>query len=135
MKAKEAFAGRKVKCPYCDKVVRIPRLEKEADALPDGPPPANRTAPPLADSSPYLTVKEDSNDERRPLPPLATPVVPHSLSGARDGNGDERSPLPPLAKPAAWSAPGQMAPAAPRRRLQALISRLPRRPGAGRAST
>jgi hypothetical protein len=71
MKAKEAFAGRKIKCPRCDTLVRIPRL---------GP------MPPSAPAS------------ARSAPPLAQPVVPPGFSGDRTAGDMALATAPPRAR-------------------------------------
>ena len=85
MKAKEAFAGRKIKCPQCDTLVRIPELESEEPAtappssLLAGPPLAKPVAPPLAQPAgqPTFFLEDDENGESTPAPvkPVARPIV------------------------------------------------------------
>jgi hypothetical protein len=79
MKAKEAFAGRKVRCPQCDKVVRIPRLEHHlGDLAPMQPP---KPAP-----KPGVTI----------LPPAGRTDVAshHAVNSARPGDNGPASPRP-----------------------------------------
>src|SRR3954447_26321500 len=86
MKAKEAFAGRKVRCPRCDNVVRIPPLEHGEEDLSATPPPDKAVATPSFE-------KSDRSGER-PMLPTSKPVARPSFSQRGDG---ARSPLPPLA--------------------------------------
>ncbi len=80
LKAKEAFAGRKVKCPQCLNIVRIPRLDgapvdSQADsddaALAGTPPPGQARL--VAGSPPALEI--GSSDILPTISPLAKPVI------------------------------------------------------------
>ena len=72
MKAKEAFAGRKIKCPQCETVVRIPRLDSDEDELSTTPLPVRRSPPFLA--RPVSAGGEKDGTHYSMAPPLARPV-------------------------------------------------------------
>ena len=71
MRAKEAFAGRKIKCPQCDMILRIPRLE------------------PMR--APVLT---DQGSASR----VAKPVLQSAASGARSMGDTSMLTAPPMAR-------------------------------------
>jgi len=78
MKAKEAFAGRKIKCPQCDQVVRIPLADGGEQYLPVAPrvvqpvvPPGNKPV-----VRPSFTPQNGKLHLPRPaMAPLAKPVA------------------------------------------------------------
>jgi hypothetical protein len=95
MKAKEAFAGRKIKCVQCGKVVTIPQAETAAadDLTPSSEPPAeSRSAP---------DVKEKARGQKPAAAPLAKPEGRPVLPEEEDSGDKEAPSEPPLAKPAA----------------------------------
>ncbi len=106
LKAKEAFAGRKVKCPQCLNIVRIPRLDgAPADGQDDGDGPALAGAPlagqaRLAAGSPPAQ-EIGSSDVLPTIAPAGKPVMrrepPHAVRTAKT--------MPADAPPTAWVDP------------------------------
>jgi hypothetical protein len=92
MKAKEAFAGRKVRCPQCDKVVRIPQRDhgEEGSAMPPGARPLS----PL----PFAEIRDGSRDHPALPAPKSAPRVVSTKE--EDGDNGEQSLRPKAAEPA-----------------------------------
>jgi hypothetical protein len=93
MKAKEAFAGRKVRCPQCDKVVRIPQRDQGEESSVGTPPPARPVSP-----LPFAEMR-DENKER---PALASPSKPTPRlvsTKEKDAGSGEQSLRPRVAEP------------------------------------
>jgi hypothetical protein len=103
MKAKDAFAGRKVKCPQCSKVLRIPERHEESEDFPIVPPAvlppsARKPIPPLPRPSAPPSFDLDRDEDVCPLPP---PAVPTAEPASKMGSAPEPRPIPPLAIPLA----------------------------------
>ena len=83
MQAKDAFAGRKLKCPQCGAVVAIPKLKKD---------------------KPVVTTRVAERDEEERLPP-PRPVPRPSVKATQVASQDDDTPPPrarvPLARPVA----------------------------------
>jgi hypothetical protein len=71
IKAKEAFAGRKIKCTQCGQVVTVPKLPVEEETRAVTPPPTESVARPA-----LLEEKDAEHPELAATPPPATPVTP-----------------------------------------------------------
>jgi hypothetical protein len=94
MKAKEAFAGRKVRCPQCDKVVRIPQRDHGKEGSAAMPPAATPLSP-----LPFAEMR-DGDREHPALPSPARPVPRVVSTKEEDGDNGEQSLKPKAAVPA-----------------------------------
>ena len=100
MKAKDAYAGRKIKCPQCDSVVTIPLTTPDEDDLAITPSPSEPAAPSVAPpvSQPSLAWTGDSAEAmERPPPPLAKRRSP------MDAGAEQKA--EPAARPASEPGP------------------------------
>lgn len=94
MQAKDAFAGRKLKCPGCGRVVQIPKkIEEETDAEDRAAPTPPRASKPA--------VRPPSKDEAPPLAQPATAAVSETAVTETEEEEQTDEAAAPLAGPAA----------------------------------
>ncbi|HWY87860.1 MAG TPA: hypothetical protein VNX28_14105 [Gemmataceae bacterium] len=101
MKAKAAYAGRKVKCPQCGSVTTIPQASPDDDELTVTPPTLERAAPlPARLVEPTFTRTKEIAEQAPP--PEAPPARPVTAIPERKPEPAEQTPVPAQVPLLAW---------------------------------